>query len=277
MNGLNERSPETATPTTADAESSTLDAFRAALAADESGESQDEGNAGESQQNADAEPGKPKGKPKALKDLAERLGVSDADLYDVEVPMPNGKPVKLGALKDAHGKQADLEVRELQFAERVNKQEAEWTRAQTELSELLSMVDPKAIKPELQQRVRDKVAADVARERKRVLEVIPEWQDQTVREAELGVMVDYLKDFGIHETFLTATMNHKLFRMVRAATLQKQRIERALAKVETVRKPSTTGKSTAGNGAARKPSASKPNSRSSDTRSQFANILRAAG
>ena len=217
------------------------------------GESQDEGNAGESQQNAEPKAGEPKGKPKLLKDLAERLSVSDADLYDVEVPMPNGKAVKLGALKDAHAKQDDFTVRELAFEERVAKQEAEWTRAQTEMQALMSQLDPKAIKPELREKVRQQIAADVTRERKRVLEVIPEWSNETVREADLGAMVEYLKDFGMHESFLTATMNHKLFRMVRSATLQKQRIEKALAGITPIKKPSTTGRSAAGNGAARKP------------------------
>jgi hypothetical protein len=216
------------------------------------GESHDEGNAGESQQNAEPKAGESKGKPKLLKDLAERLSVSDADLYDVEVPMPNGKAVKLGALKDAHANADDFTVRELAFEERVAKQEAEWTRGQTELQELLGQLDPKAIKPELREKVRQKVEASLKQERELTLKTIPEWQNETVRVADLGAMVEYLKDFGIHESFLTATMNHKLFRLVRSATLQKQRIEKALAKVEVVKKPSTTGKSAAGNGAAKK-------------------------
>jgi hypothetical protein len=128
----------------------------------------------------------------------------------------------------------------------------------------------------LREKVRAKVEADVKRERARVLETIPEWSNETVRNADLGAMVEYLKDFGIHESFLTATMNHKLFRLVRSATLQKQRIEKALAKVEVVKKPSTTGKSAADNGAARKPTASKPSARPGDMRSQFANTLRAS-
>lgn len=214
-----------------------------------------EGEAGGSQQNAEPQAGAPQGKPKKFNDLAGRLeGVELDDLYKLEVmASKDGKPVTVEMLKDAHAKQDDFVVRELAFEERVAKQEAELTRSQTEFAELMASLDPKAITPEVKERVRQKVDASVKRERELTLKAIPEWQNATVREAELGAMVEFLKDFGIHETFLTGTMNHKLFRLVRYATLQKQRIDKALAKVETVRRPSTTGKSGAGNGAARKP------------------------
>jgi hypothetical protein len=208
-----------------------------------------DGTVGESQLNAEPQEG---AKPKALKELAERLKLQEADVYDVEVPMPNGKAVKLGALKDAHAKHDDVVVRELAFEERVAKQEAEWTRQQTEHAELMAQIDQKAITPQLKDAVRQKVEANIKRERELTLKAIPEWQNATVRESELQAMVEYLKDFGIPESFMTGTMNHKLFRMVRDATLRKQRHERALAAVEQVRKPSTTGKSGAGNGAAKK-------------------------
>src|SRR5262245_47003023 len=122
---------------------------------DDERESAPSADAGESHENAEAETGsKPKGKkPKSLKDIAERLTVSDADLYDVEVPMPNGKPAKLGALKDAHAAQDDFKVRELAFEERVSRQEADWTRSQQELTSLLSQLDPKTITPEVRERV----------------------------------------------------------------------------------------------------------------------------
>lgn len=280
MSESNERSETGEQASSASAsDGSTVEAFRKALMAEDSGESQ-EGDADESRQSAkpqEGEPGgKPKGKPKAFDDVAERLGVDVKDLYGVELTTGKGKKVTLGSLKDLADKSEDFEVRETQFAERVAKQEAEWTRAQTEFAELMSLVDPKAIKPELRDKVRQKVDADVKRERELVLKTIPEWQDQTVREAELGAMVEFLKDFGIHESFLSATMNHKLFRLVRYATLQKQRIARALAKVETIKKPSTTGKG-APHGAPKKPATSSSrSSRPSDTRSQFETTLRAS-
>lgn len=221
----------------------------AAMLAQESPET-GEADAGESQPNAEAT-GAPKGKPKLIKEAAERLALEEADVYAIEVPMADGKSLSIGKLKDIGAKHEDFTVRELAFEERVAKQEAEWTRAQTEMSELLAHIDPKAIKPELRDKVRQKIEGDHQRERALVLKTIPEWSNETVRDADLGAMVEYLKDFGISESFLTVTMNHKLFRMVRDATLRKQRHERALAGVQQVRKPSTTGKS-APNGAPKK-------------------------
>lgn len=249
-------------------EADTLDNFRKILS---EGESQ-EGDADESPAEAKPQEGKPKGKPKALKDLAERLELQPEDLYAIEVPMADGKTLSLGKLKDAAAKQDDLTVRELALAEKAAKQEAEWTRSQTEFAELLSQLDPKAITPQVREKVRAKVEASHKRERELVLQSIPEWQDATVREAELGAMVDYLKDFGLPESFLTSTMHHKLFRMVRDATLRKQRFDKALASVVPVKKPSTTGKSGAGNGAPRKPTVSQPK-RSQGVQERFRQIL----
>lgn len=218
----------------------------------EPGETPAKGNAAERQQNAKPKTGDAKAKPKALKELAERLQLAPEDLYAIEVPMAEGKSLSIGKLKDAAAAQEQLTVRELAFEERVSKQEAEWTRAQQELNTLMSHIDPKAIKPELREKVRQQVESDLKREREAVLKAIPEWQNETVRETELAGIVEHLKDFGIHESFLTATMNHKLFRLVRDAYLRKVRTEKALAQVIEVKKPSTTGRSSAGTGAARK-------------------------
>lgn len=250
-------------------ESDTLDNFRKLLS---EGESQ-EGEGGESREQPEPQEGKPKGKPKALKDLAERLELQPEDLYAIEIPLGgDGKTVKLSELKDTFAKQDDLTVRELALAEKAAKQEAEWTRSQTEFAELMSQLDPKAITPQVKEKVRQKVDASVKRERELILQTIPEWQNATVREAELGAMVEYLKDFGLPESFLTTTMHHKLFRMVRDATLRKQRHEKALSSVVQVKKPSTTGKSGASNGAPRKPTTSPPQ-RSGDMQERFRQIL----
>lgn len=220
------------------------------------GESPTPPDTGESQPSVST-PAEPQGKPKVLKDLAERLKLEDADLYAIEVPMSNGKAMSLGALKDAAAKSEEHTVRELAFEERVAKQEAEWTRSQTELTELVSLLGPAAVKPELKAKIAAKVAADTQRERELIMRSIPEWQNETVREAELAGMVEHLRDYGISESFL-AQPNHKLFRLVRDSYLRKARVERALKQVEEVRRPSTTGKSNAGNGAPRRAPESTP-------------------
>jgi hypothetical protein len=221
-----------------------LDGFRKLLAEKSPGESQEEG--GESESSTEETPpkeGKPKGKPKAFKELAERLELTPEDLYAIEVPLAEGRSMTIGKMKDAAAIQDQLTVREMQFAERVGKQEAEWTRSQAEFSQLVSMIDPKALTPEMRKKAAETVTENNKRERAETMRLIPEWANQELREAELGGMVELLKDYGIGESFLTANMSSKLMRFVRDAFLRKVRIERALALVKPVKKTSTTGKS----------------------------------
>lgn len=217
----------------------------AKLLSQDPGESQTDDDT-ESESSTKPEPsqaGKPKGKPKAFKELAERLELTPEDLYAVEVPMADGRTMTLGKLKDAGAIQDQLTVREVQFAERVGKQEAEWTRQQAEFSQLVSMIDPKALTPEMRKKATDAVSESNKRERAEVMRLIPDWSNQELRETELTGMVELLKDYGIGESFLTANMSSKLMRFVRDAYLRKVRVERALAAVKPVKKPSTTGKS----------------------------------
>lgn len=224
----------------------------AAMLSEQPPEKAPEGEAGESHPNAEP-PGEPKGKPKLLKDAAERLALSEADVYAIEVPMADGKTMPIGKMKDLAAKHDSIVVRELAFEDRVSKQEAEWTRHETELAELLSALDPKVVSPELKERVRQKVETANKRERDLVLTTIPEWKEPTVREAELQLMVEDLKDFGIPESFLTANINHKLFRYVRRNALREQKWRAAVEAVVQVKKPSTTGKGAPGNGAPKRP------------------------
>lgn len=216
-----------------------------------------EGEAGESPQNAEP----PGDKPKTLKDWAERLQLEAKDLYAVEVPLSDGKGVTLGELKDAYGKQDDLTRRELEFEERKVRQEADWTRAQRELRALIQALPPKALSPQALQLVRQKAEAELKTEREQTLRAIPEWADETRREAELQGMVEMLSDYGFSPNFLQQSFSHKLVRFVRDAYLRKQRVEQALAKVQGVKKPSSTGKSSPA-GAAKKPATAKPDTRS---------------
>ena len=239
---------ETSQPTaqsSAQSEPSRLEKLRELL--DDEGESPSNGEARESDENAEPK-GKPKGKPKALAELAERLELTPADLYAVEIPFDDGTSRSIGKLKDTAAKESDLQVRELAFEEKVSTTEAEWTRAQHELQTLMGSIDPKAIKPETREKVKAHFAAQATKERALTLQHIPQWSNETVRNAELAGMVELLKDYGIGEAFLSAAPNHKLFRFVRDAFLRKQRIEAALAKVTEIKKPSTTGRSSAGNG-----------------------------
>src|SRR5690554_5657004 len=278
--------PETAKPETRDGTvpvsgNPDLEEFRKLLAGEESGESPMDGEAGESQQDAEPTDGtpaeKPKGKPKVLKDLAEALGLEDKDLYAIQVPMADGKTMTIGELKDAVAKQDDLSVRELELEERKAKLEAEITRERADLEALVKLIDPKALTPQFVEEVKRRAADEAKREMQATLELIPEWQNAEVREKELAGMVEYLKGFGIPPLFLSATPNHKLFRLVRDAWQRKTRVEAALAKLTPVKRDTTAGKSRPTGSAPRKPTAPAPSLNTGDMRDRFRAILQAEG
>ena len=267
------QAPTTEQPATTDSrEAINVDHFRKLLSEDP-GESQTDDGESESSTDTPPKAGKPKGKPKALKELAERLELAPEDLYAVEVPMADGRTMTLGKLKDVGAIQDQLTVREVQFAERVGKQEAEWTRQQAEFSQLVSMIDPKALTPEMRKKAAAAVTESNKRERGEVMRLIPEWSNQELREAELEGMVSLLADYGIGESFLTANLSSKLMRFVRDAYLRKARIERALASVTPVKKPpSTTGKSGASGKPPRAPQHA-PRRQQSGMQERFRQIL----
>jgi hypothetical protein len=222
-----------------------------------------EGEAAERPEKAEPTKGE---KPKSLKDWAERFGLEAKDLYAVEVAVSEGqdsKPVTLGELKDAYGKQDELTRRELEFEERKVRQEADWTRSQNELRALIQALPPKAISEQALQLVRQQAEKELRVEREATMRAIPEWSDETRREAELQGMVAMLGDYGFPPSFLASQLNHKLIRFVRDSYLRKVRVEQALAKVQEVKRPSTTGKSSPA-GTAKKPSG-QPKNRSSNT------------
>ena len=214
-----------------------------------------EGAAGESPSKAEP-PKAPQGAPKDFKALAERLGIESRDLYAVEVPMSDGQGVSLGKLKDAWAEREEFTRRELEFAETKAKQEADWTRSQQELREILSALPKNAITPQVLELVRNKVAAEQQIERGATLRAIPEWADEGRRDADIKGMVEMLEGYGFSPQFLQTVQSHKMLKFIRDAWQRKERVERALAQVQPVKRPGT--EKSKPNGTAKKPSSAQP-------------------
>jgi hypothetical protein len=190
-------------------------------------------------------------KPRALKDLAERLSMKDADLYSIEVPMSNGKSMTLGQLKDAAAKQDDVTLRELSFEEDRSRKEGELLRAQNELRELMATLPKTAIKPEVLEAIRQKHEGTMKRERERTLEVIPEWRNEAKRTEEIEGIVEHLKEYGFPANYLQTVVDHRTLRYIRESYMREQRLRRALDMVKQAPSaPATKSKP----GAPRKPS-----------------------
>lgn len=180
--------------------------------------------------------------PRGLHALAERLGVKPEDLYAVEVPMADGTSVKLGELKDAYADRESTARKELELEERRIKIEAELTRAKSEIETLIKELPPEVLKPEFLERVRKDALAARERERRAVMEAIPEWADEETRTRELQGIVEMLQDYGYSPQYLEQSLDSRLIRLARDSWLRKTRIERALAAVKRV-EPVSMGKS----------------------------------
>lgn len=173
-----------------------------------------------------------KGPPKTLHDAAKLLGVEVAELYNLQIGLPDDDtPHTLGELKDTFADRESISVERLQWGEEKSQQEAELLRSRNELTELLTLLPPSAIKPEVLNKIREKHQASLARERELTMDVIKPWQNETVREADLAGMSEHLTRAGFPKDYLKNVSDHKTMRYIRDNYLREKRINDALAKV----------------------------------------------
>lgn len=189
--------------------------------------------------------------PKGLKELAERLTLKPEDLYAIEIPMADGKSMSLGKLKDLGSKEGDLSVRELAIEETRTKKEAEILQSQEELNQLISALPRDTLKPEVINAIRRKQEVYLSQERRKTLEFIPEWNDESKRTEELTGIVEHLKGYGFPQQFLQTIHDARALKYIRENFLREQRLRKALEQVKPA-KPATTSKSKP-NGAPKKP------------------------
>lgn len=179
--------------------------------------------------------------PTNFNDLAEKLGLKLDDLYKLEIAQAeDGTPVSIEKIKDQYVKQVDFSIREIDFEERKTQQETEIIQAQEELRELMAALPEKAIKPEVLQKVRAKHEAQATIERRRTLEVIPEWQDEKTRTADLEGMSEHMKQYGYPVNHLERVADHRQIKYIRDNWQRELRIRKALAAVRAAKPNPTT-------------------------------------
>lgn len=196
----------------------------------------------------DAEPKPRKStKPKSLKHAAEMLGITEADLYALEIPSSRQgeKPYTLGKLKDLAASEDDHTVRTLRLDADRRTFERERVTAETELREMLEVLPEESLKPEALKKLRANIEQKHARERGEILRVIPEWSDEKVRLEDLRGMVEHLKGYGLPETALMERFDHRIMRFVRDAWRVQTAVNKALAQVKE-RRGKTPPKAQAG-------------------------------
>lgn len=231
-------------PTTAP--SDPLRALGEALRAEASGKNDDQtggGDEGHGKPPGNAPGEKPKPKPKSLEAVAEALGLEVADLYEVAIPAKakGAEALSLGKLKDLAAEHGEFTVKSLRLDEdRRTFENAKVTHEQ-ELRALLEALPAEAIKPEKLAKLREALGKKQAAQRERVLELLPEWQDEKVRGAELKGMTEFLKTYDLPESYLLVNLDARVVRLVRDAYQRTETIRKALEKI-TEKKPAAHGK-----------------------------------
>lgn len=164
-------------------------------------------------------------------DLAEAVGVDLDTLYQLSVTTNDGEAVSVEALKARYGESKALELERLEWGEERARQESELRKAKHELTDLIAVLPEGKLNRDALEQVRERQQAQVAAERQRTLDVIPEWRDDAKREAELAGMAKHLASYGLPVDYLASVADHRVLNFVRDAWQREQRIQAALSRV----------------------------------------------
>lgn len=173
-------------------------------------------------------------KPTTLKAAAERLGLSVEEMYELKIPIDDGgkaETLTLGALKDARSQVSDLETRTLAFEEEKTRQENELIRAKQELAELMRALPVGSIKKETLDGIRKRAKEHRDAEAERLLEAVPEWDDDEKKATDRAGMVEHLGEYGLPATALDANADHRWVKYMRDNWRRKVAVDAAMKKV----------------------------------------------
>jgi len=152
---------------------------------------------------------------------------------EVEVPMPYGmEKMTVGAMKDAV---SEMHLRQ----ERMDKQSNEVMVERSELGNIVQQLEP-YLTPEVLDTIKQRRQAVLARENQRMLEVIPEWEDNTVFQTDRKVMQSLAGEYGFSEREFKTVSDHRLVKLLRDYSNLRSRVEKA----RTEAKPISKGKQT---------------------------------
>lgn len=186
----------------------------------------------------DEAPDDPNAPVDSLDGLMKRHKMTPEQVYALRVPMPNGaEALTIGELKDKVGELVGFEQRVTQFDLRRIEQEGQLLRAQQQVQDILSMLPPEAIKPEVLKKLRDRQEGVARRERAATLDAIPDWRDEDRRLQEIEGINEMLSDYGFDESFLPTVVDHRAMKFIRDMFLMRSRIKKSLELVRNGGKP----------------------------------------
>lgn len=202
-------------------------------------------------------------KPVKFNDLAEATGLELDDLYKLELNVGDGETITVEELKALKGEQDDLTVRQLEIEEDHATKSADLRKAQNELAEIVAALPEGSVNAKTLEKVRERQAARVEIEQRKMLESIPSWSDADARAGDLAGMAQHLESFGFPPDHLSNVIDHRLMVFVRESYKREQRIRKALERVRAGAPNPTTSTKAAKTGGKAKAA---PKSRKGDAR-----------
>jgi len=169
-----------------------------------------------------------------LKALAEKLGVEPSDLYKVKIGLSDGEQMTLGQMKDKVQSLTDLDGEKQQLTQKQIEFENSMLRERAEVSALLEKVQH-AITPEMVEQTRQERDQHLAKERKSLLEAIPEWKDAEIYTKDRGELVEFVGQYGVSEAEFSAVADHRLVKLVRDAHRLQRTLSSANAEAKKLR------------------------------------------
>ena len=184
---------------------------------------------------ADPQPGDGPAKPGSLKELAENAGLTLDELYQLKVPMGDGRDaVALGGLKDQLTEAVNLDATRSEAfeAERVEF-ENEMIRGRQELQQIVAQLPE--LPPGLLDSAKQAHIELIDRERAALLTVKPEWSDpETYRAARVEIL-GAVAEYGFGESDLGMVVDHRLTKLLHDFARLKQRVATANSRMKEVR------------------------------------------
>ncbi len=159
--------------------------------------------------------------------LSETLKLPKEDVYKIPIPLGDERdPIPLGKLKDQYVEAERFKERQQEMTEQLADQQNDLMAKRREVDSLMQ-----ALGPQLDNQTRDYInqqsQESIARERKQVIQSIPEWSDAKTVAADLEAITDFAGGYGYSATEINNIVDHRLFKMLRDVSLGHKRVKEA--------------------------------------------------
>lgn len=165
----------------------------------------------------------------SLEGLAEKLGVTVAELYELEIPMPDGEEtLKLSDLKDKATQYKRDEAERLGWETERATERNQLANDRAEMETLLGMMPASARTPALLRQAQQQLEQLRQSEAVKLVRRVPEWKDPVQFAADMETIEPHIKEFGFSNEELLQVYDHRLLSYIRHNALREQKIQTML-------------------------------------------------